>query len=130
MPDSSGRRTLTFFLLFVYHSAHALGKTYAMALLAQVSWLSLVAYMLVDHALFQLLKLLRGDFIYWVHGFGPGGSMLARFCTKVMMDFTGNRGQLLWHTSARKPTLGCLCLGGRISPPAPSDRSRRRLLLL
>jgi hypothetical protein len=49
VPDSSGRRALIFILLFVYHGAHSLSKTYAMALLAQVSWLALIIYTVVDH---------------------------------------------------------------------------------
>jgi len=44
VPDSAAKRALTFFLLFVYHGAHALGRTFATALLAQVSWVGLVAF--------------------------------------------------------------------------------------
>ncbi len=89
MPDSTARRALTFFLLFVYHSAHTLGKTCAMALLAQVSWIYVVMYTVVDHVLFQLYKLMRGDFIYWIPGVGGPVSSLARFVAKVVVDFTG-----------------------------------------
>ena len=89
MPDSSGRRALIFLLLFVYHGAHSLSKTYAMALLAQVSWLLVVAYTVVDHVLFQLYKLMRGDFIYWLPGLGGPISSLCRFVAKVVTDFTG-----------------------------------------
>ena len=89
MPDSSGRRALIFLLLFVYHGAHSLSKTYAMAMLAQVSWLALVVYTVADHVAFQLLKLARNDFIYWMPGVGGIFSLLARFCAKVVADFTG-----------------------------------------
>ena len=89
VPDSSAKRALTFLLLFVYHSAHTLGKTCAMALLAQVSWLLVVAYTVVDHVCLLFYKLIRGDFIYWTPGLGGPLSSLARFGTKVVVDFTG-----------------------------------------
>ena len=89
VPDSTRRRALTFLLLFMYHSAHTLGKTCAMALLAQVNWLLVVGYMVVDHVLFQLYKLMRGEFIYFAIGFGGPLSSLARFVAKVVVDFTG-----------------------------------------
>ena len=89
VPDSTRRRALTFFLLFVYHSAHTLGKTCAVALLAQVNWIFVVLYTVVDHVLFQLYKLMRGDFIYWAPGVGGLFSSLCRFVAKVVADFTG-----------------------------------------
>ncbi len=89
MPDSTRRRALIFLLLFVYHGAHSLNKTFAMALLAQVSWLALIVYTLADHVAFLLLKLARHDFIYWAPGVGAIVSLLARFCAKVVTDFTG-----------------------------------------
>ena len=78
VPDSSGRRALIFLLLFVYHGAHSLSKTYAMALLAQVSWLALILYTVADHVTFVLLKLACNDFIYWAPGAGFMVSFLFR----------------------------------------------------
>ena len=89
MPDSSGWRALIFLLLFVYHGAHSLSKTFAMALLAQVSWLALIVYTVADHVAFQLLKLACNDFIYWMPGVGVIISAIFRFCAKVVTDFTG-----------------------------------------
>ncbi len=89
VPDSSGRRALIFILLFVYHGAHSLSKTYAMALLAQVSWLALIVYTVADHLAFVLLKLACNDFIYWMPGVGGIISSIFRFCAKVLADFTG-----------------------------------------
>jgi hypothetical protein len=89
VPDSSGRRALIFLLLFVYHGALSLSKTYAMALLAQVSWLALIVYMVVDHVALQLLKLACNDFIYWMPGVGVIISSIFRFCAKAVTDFTG-----------------------------------------
>jgi hypothetical protein len=89
VPDSSGGRALIFLLLFVYHGALSLSKTYTMALLAQVSWLALIVYTVADHLAFQLLKLACNDFIYWMPGVGAIISSLLRFCAKVLADFTG-----------------------------------------
>jgi hypothetical protein len=89
VPDSSGQRALIFLLLFVYHGAHSLSKTFAMALLAQVSWLALIVYTVADHVAFQLLKLACNDFIYWIPGVGSIVSLWTRFCAKVLADFTG-----------------------------------------
>jgi hypothetical protein len=89
VPDSSRQRALAFFLLFLYHAANALGRTYAMALLAQVNWLWLMGYMVVDHVKFQLLKLALRDFSYWMPAAGGLVSSLVRFGAKVVADFTG-----------------------------------------
>ena len=89
MPDSSGPRALIFLLLFLYHGAHSLSKTFAMALLAQVSWLALIVYTVADHVAFQLLKLASGDIVYWMPGVGAIASCLFRFGTKILADFTG-----------------------------------------
>ena len=106
MPDSSGRRALIFLLLFVYHGAHSLSKTYAMALLAQVSWLALIVYTVADHVAFQLLKLARHDFIYWMPGVGVIISAIFRFCAKVGADFTGTLF-IPRHTETALPTSDC-----------------------
>ena len=92
VPDSSGRRALIFLLLFVYHGAHSLSRTFAMALLTQVSWLALIVYTVADHLAFQLIKLARNDFISWAPGVGAIVSSLLRFCAKVVTDFTGTFG--------------------------------------
>jgi hypothetical protein len=89
VPDSSAQRALAFFLLFVYHGAHALGKTYAMALLVQVNWLWLVVYTIVDHATLQMYMVARADFWHWLPGAGVVISLLTRFNAKVLADFTG-----------------------------------------
>ena len=89
VPGSSGRRALTFLLLVVFHGTHSLSKTYAMALLAQVSWLALIVYTVADHVAFQLLKLARHDFIYWMPNAGFIVSSISRFVAKVVTDFTG-----------------------------------------
>jgi hypothetical protein len=89
MPDSSIGRALTFFLLFVYHATHSLSRTFTTALLAQVSWFGLVVFTVADHVTFQLYKLIRDDFIYWLPGLGVPLSLIARLIAKVLTDFTG-----------------------------------------
>jgi hypothetical protein len=76
IPDSSSGHFRVFVLLFVYHSAHALGNTFNMAVLAQTNWVWLMAYLLADHCGLILYKLVRGDLVYWVPGLGISLSML------------------------------------------------------
>ncbi len=127
VPDSSGRRALIFLLLFVYHGAHSLSKTFAMALLAQASWLGLIVYTVADHVAFQLLKLACNDFIYWMPGVGGIISSIFRFCAKVLADFTGT---FCTPQRDRDPTSECALwrqdwciLGIRASSEAPTTCS-------
>jgi hypothetical protein len=89
IPDTSAGHFTVFVLLFVYQSAHTLGNTLSMAVLAQTNWVWLVAYLLADHCGLMLYKLVRGDLVYWIPGFGVSLSVLARFVVKVIVDFTG-----------------------------------------
>jgi hypothetical protein len=82
-------RLLVFTLMFIYHSAHNIGRTLATGLLARTSWPWLVAYTVTDHIVFQLYKVARRDLIYWVPGLGAAMSVLARFFGKAAHDFTG-----------------------------------------
>jgi hypothetical protein len=108
IPDT--KRASVFALLFLYHTAWSLGKTFSMAVLAATNWMWLVVYLLSDHCGLILYKLARGDLIYWVPGLGWALSMLARFGAKVVVDFTGYAIHLpvsglayLWH----KKTYPC-----------------------
>ncbi len=89
VPGTTGKRTLVFALLFLYHTVWSLGKTFSMAVLAQTNWLWLVVYLLSDHCGLILYKLVRGDLIYFIPGLGWALSILARFVVKVVVDFTG-----------------------------------------
>ena len=89
IPDTSAGRLTVFVLLFLYHSTLTLGNTFSMAVLAQTSWVWLVAYLLADHCGLILYKLARGDLVYWIPGFDVSLSVLARFIVKVIVDFTG-----------------------------------------
>ena len=57
IPDTSAGHFRVFVLLLLYHSAHALGKTFSMAMLAQTNLLWLVVYLLADHCGLILYKL-------------------------------------------------------------------------
>jgi hypothetical protein len=89
IPDTSAGQFTVFVLLFVYHSAHTIGNTFSMAVLAQTSWVWLMVYLLADHCGLILYKLARGDLVYWIPGLGVSLSMLLRFAVKVIVDFTG-----------------------------------------
>ncbi len=117
IPDTIGKRALVFALLFLYHTAWSLGKTFSMAVLAETNWLWLVVYLLSDHCGLILYKLACGDLIYWVPGLGWALSMLARIIAKVVMDFTGyavrlcpTTGLAFYLCHARLTLLCCSCI--------------------
>ena len=118
---------LIFLLLFLYHGALSLSKTYAMALLAQVSWLALIVYTVADHVAFQLLKLACNDFIYWMPNAGFIVSSISRFVAKVVTDFTGTLS--ISGRIELEIRLVNARLSGRIGAFSASARARRRLLL-
>jgi hypothetical protein len=89
VPDTSMGRIMTFLVLFVLHSAHALLKTFAVACLARTNLRWLVAYVAVDHGVYILYKTLRGDLAYWVPGLGIPLSLAARWIQKIFLDATG-----------------------------------------
>jgi hypothetical protein len=49
VPDTSAARIGVFVLLFLYHSAHALGNTFSTAVLARTNLLWLAVYLLADN---------------------------------------------------------------------------------
>jgi hypothetical protein len=89
VPDTPAGHIGVFLFLFLYHSAHVLGNTFSMAVLAQTNLLWLALYLLADHCGLILYKLARGDLVYWVPGLGVPLSLLAWFALKVITDFTG-----------------------------------------
>ena len=66
-----------------------MGKTFSMAVLAQTSWIWLVAYLLADHCGFILYKLARSDLISYIPGLGIPLSVLMRIIPKILVDFSG-----------------------------------------
>jgi hypothetical protein len=105
VPDTSAGRFGVFMLLFLYHSAHVLGTTFSMAVLAQTNLLWLVAYLLADHCGLILYKLARCDLIYWIPRAGVPLSILTRFVVKVIVDFTGYAARNLPSVSVLIPGL-------------------------
>jgi hypothetical protein len=122
VPDTSAGRFGVFVLLFVYHSAHTLGNTFSMAVLAQTSWVWLVAYLLADQCGLILYKLARGDLVYWIPGLGVPLSTLARLMMKIIVDFTGyarlkptlcfrpHTGRSLSICASNMPLLHAVCV--------------------
>jgi len=90
IADSTASRLWTFTLLLVYHGAHTIAKTFTVALLIVTNWVWLVGYIVADHCLFVLSKVVRADFFNWAPGSGLLMSLLSRFMIKVLGDFTGN----------------------------------------
>jgi hypothetical protein len=68
VPDSAGKRLLIFIELFTLHTAHAMLKTCAIAMLLRTNWHWLVAFMAVDFCVYIIYKIARGDLIYWAPG--------------------------------------------------------------
>jgi hypothetical protein len=64
----NGRRVLVFVELFIFHSTHAVLRTFVVALLARTNWHWLVAYMAADLCVFIVYKIARGDLIYYPPG--------------------------------------------------------------
>jgi hypothetical protein len=127
IPNTSAARIGVFLFLFLYHSAHALGNTFSMAVLAQTYWVWLAVYLVVDHCGLILYKLVRGDLVYWIPGLGVPLSLMLRFGIKVIVDFTGYTLPFAPYPSVsalapvgaypyvRKQEVGCFVAGVFIS---------------
>ena len=84
-------RTFTFLAMFSLTLSHVLMKTIVTALLLSVRGRWLAMYVVGDMLLYMLLKVMRGDFRYWINLPDPlhlVGSFLARLCVKLLVDFT------------------------------------------
>jgi hypothetical protein len=68
IPDRAKMRLVVFVLLFTLHTAHAMLKTVAVAMLAQTNWRWLAAYMAADVCVFIMYKIARGDLIHFMPG--------------------------------------------------------------
>jgi hypothetical protein len=71
IPDRSSKRILIFVELFAYHTAHAMVKTFTIAMLGRSNWRWLFAYLAADHCVFISYKIVLGD----LHWFMPGTSL-------------------------------------------------------
>jgi hypothetical protein len=71
-PNSMGTRRTTgaswSSQLFTLHTAHAMVKTFAVAMLVRTNWRWLVAYLAADHGMYIMYKIARADLIYFAPG--------------------------------------------------------------
>ena len=84
-------RTFTFLAMFMVTCSHVLMKTIAASLVMCVNGTWLVIYLGGDVLVFLLLKIIRGDFRYWLNlpnKVSLLASSVTRVLTKVLTDFT------------------------------------------
>jgi hypothetical protein len=89
IPDEPVRQCAVFFLVLACSLIQVIAKVSAMALLSVASWQWFVGYSVADVGVFLLYMGLRGNFYYWIPGYGPILSLLARIIVKTMADYTG-----------------------------------------
>ena len=88
-PDAPRRRAVAFVCLATCSFILVLAKVSAMALLTLAYWQCVLGYLLADLGVFLVCKGLRGDFYFWIPGYGPLLSVLARIVVKLLVDYTG-----------------------------------------
>jgi hypothetical protein len=111
VPNSSGKRTVVFYSMFCFTVCHVALRLLGIALLAAVSPAITAAVLGGDMLLFVLFKLARNDLRYWVKLSGAMswiGSILIRFFTKLMVDFTVTVH--LRHPQEIGGLYWCMCL--------------------
>jgi hypothetical protein len=85
-PDTS--RGPFFFLLVVSSALQVVAKSFSSALLFIASPKTFLAYMVGDHAIYQLYLVVRGDHIFFQAGLNTPLSLAIRFMEKLCVDFT------------------------------------------
>ncbi|GMH61177.1 hypothetical protein TL16_g03202 [Triparma laevis f. inornata] len=91
VPDSKRKRATLFFTMMNLAGIQALFKSLLLISLGSINLSYAWAYLLADIALVLVIKLLRGDIIYWIPIYGTFGviiSFLIRIIAKVISDFT------------------------------------------
>ncbi|GMI34748.1 hypothetical protein TeGR_g13050, partial [Tetraparma gracilis] len=99
-PDTS--RGPFFFLLVVSGALQVVAKSFSSALLFIASPKTFLAYMVGDHAIYQLYLVVRGDHMFFPAGFNTPLSLAARLGEKLTVDFTSCwllRSPLEMHSS-------------------------------
>jgi hypothetical protein len=92
LPDEGNKRTIMYVCMVVNSALLLLLRSIGAALLMLADAKIFVAYMAGDHLLYLLLKLVRGDFLYWLPIEGVSGlavSLIMRVMVKTITDFTG-----------------------------------------
>jgi hypothetical protein len=85
-PDSS--RGPFFFLLVVSGALQVVAKSFSSALLFIASPNYLLAYMAGDHIMYQLYRIARGDYLFFLPGFNAPLSIIWRVLEKTVVDYT------------------------------------------
>ncbi|GMI29072.1 hypothetical protein TeGR_g11360 [Tetraparma gracilis] len=107
LPDEGNKRTIMYVCMVLNSALLLLLRSIGVALLMLADTKIFVAYMAGDHLLYLLLKLVRGDFLYWLPVEGAVGlavSLIMRVIVKTLTDFTGviqlraagEMGGLMW----------------------------------
>ena len=84
-------RTFTFLAMFMITCSHVLMKTMAASLVMCVNGVWLMLYLGGDMLLFLLVKIIRGDFRYWINlpnKLSVLISFVIRFFAKILVDFS------------------------------------------
>ncbi|GMI30488.1 hypothetical protein TeGR_g8045 [Tetraparma gracilis] len=92
LPDEGNKRTIMYVCIVINSALLLLLRSIGAALLILADAKIFVAYMAGDHLLYLLLKLVRGDFLYWMPIEGVSGlilSLVMRVGVKTITDFTG-----------------------------------------
>ncbi|GMI29077.1 hypothetical protein TeGR_g11360 [Tetraparma gracilis] len=92
LPDEGNKRTIMYVCMVLNSALLLLLRSIGVALLMLADTKIFVAYMAGDHLLYLLLKLVRGDFLYWLPVEGAVGlavSLIMRVIVKTLTDFTG-----------------------------------------
>ncbi|GMI57913.1 hypothetical protein TeGR_g6018 [Tetraparma gracilis] len=92
LPDDGNKRTIMYVCMVLNSALLLLLRSIGVALLMLADTKIFVAYMVGDHLLYLLQKLVRGDFLHWLPIEGMGGvawALLMRVIVKTLTDFTG-----------------------------------------
>jgi len=92
LPDDNSRRGNCFIIMTLICALHNISRTVGVALLTETDKMLPVKFIGGEMALYLLVKIVRGDFIWWprIEGFDvPASSLLSRVIVKLVVDFSG-----------------------------------------
>jgi len=92
VPDAASKRSLMLLCLCIQSSVLLLIRSISAVLLLMVGPLYLAVFVLGEMGLYLFIKVLRGDWHYWVPVYGVEGfliTLVARVGVKFVTDFTG-----------------------------------------
>jgi hypothetical protein len=91
VPEEMGRSVLTFMSMSVFSGCTLLVRSITLVILGLISKTYAAGYFTLDMLLFLTIKMLRGDFAYWIPGSGIMAwfmSLTMRVVIKSIVDFT------------------------------------------